>query len=335
MNYRFQRTRALLVSAMLLGVVAGVLYFKRSSQEASPESTLAGSPAPSSGQVVSAGQPLLLNSGQGVPAIAAVRHVSLAGKLARLSQDAVLRQVEIDQLAAQIPDSQLERTLEEIWDISREGPALELSHLLVRRWAEKMPGLAASWLLHKPDGQQRYELSLAVAVVWGKQQPELAADWVRQWPAEEKEAGLLAVAYEAARTAPREALTLASELGPSEARDGLIAQAAGEWAATDTKTPVTWVAQMPPSPLRDQIIASLSLAISESDPEAAAALAIESLPPGKQQNDAVIGIVQRWAQKDRERTAEWVAAFPEGELRETALANLTSLAKPLNFGQAK
>jgi hypothetical protein len=63
----------------------------------------------------------------------------------------------------------------------------------------------------------------------------------------------------------------------------------------------------------------------ETDPVAAATLVLNALPPGKEQDDAVVGIVQRWAQSAPEQVSVWVAEFPEGPLREVALENVAKL----------
>lgn len=251
--------------------------------------------------------------------------LSLLDRLAKLSKDPIERQKELDLLLAQIPDAELERSLESIWDASETGAAHDLSIQLLRRWGAAMPGVASSWLAHKQAGVLRDEASLALATTWANGKTDEAAAWVRTWPEEKREAGLLAVAYEAVRKSPTNALWLAMELPATELRDQLIEHAVREWASRDSESPLTWAAQMGATPLRDQVIAGLSLAISETDPAKAAALAIETLPEGRKQEDVVVGIVQRWVQKEPEQAAEWVAQFPAGRLRETAVENLVNL----------
>jgi len=59
-------------------------------------------------------------------------------------------------------------------------------------------------------------------------------------------------------------------------------------------------------------------------------MAITSLPGGKTQEDVLVGIVQRWTQKDPATAAAWVARFPEGALRSAAVENLVKLWVPQN-----
>lgn len=256
---------------------------------------------------------------------ATVEEPSLLQKLAALSADPIERQKQLDAIAAQIPDSQLERALDSIWAAAESGPARDLSMQLLRRWGAAMPEVAAAWLAHKPPGGVHEEASLALATTWAKGKSDDAAAWVRTWPEEKRPAGLLAVAYEAARNSPTNALWLAAELPAAQPRDELIEHAVREWASRDSETALSWAAQMGATPLRDQVIASLSLALSDKDPAKAAALALETLPEGRKKEDVVVGIVQRWAQTEPERTAEWVEQFPEIRLRNAAVENLVRL----------
>lgn len=102
-------------------------------------------------------------------------------------------------------------------------------------------------------------------------------------------------------------------------------RAASEWAATDPESAVAWAHQIADPTLRDSVLAGVAAAWGDADPVAAATLAAKGLPPGRQQADAVIAIVQRWAQTDPQAAAQWVAEFPESTLRATALDNLANL----------
>jgi hypothetical protein len=178
---------------------------------------------------------------------------------------------------------------------------------------------------HKPEGPFQREASRSVAIGWANQNLSEAANWVRGWPEDQKETGLLAVAYEAVRTSPKDALWLASELKPTASRDSLITHAVREWAAQDPEAPLAWAEKMESSSLKDQVYASAALSLSETDPTAAANLAVEKVQPGGRQDDTVVSIVQRWAQSDPEHAADWVAKFPEGRMGNAAIENLVQI----------
>ncbi|HEY0548666.1 MAG TPA: hypothetical protein VGF13_03635, partial [Verrucomicrobiae bacterium] len=136
---------------------------------------------------------------------------------------------------------------------------------------------------------------------------------------------MLTLAYELNRDNPNAALALAAELPESQNRDEFIVQSAGSWGALAFKESVEWAGQLPEESLRHRVLGAIAAAMAESDPFAAAKLAVESLPAGREQDDAIVGIVQRWVQNSPEQAAAWVAAFPEGNLRETALEALVKL----------
>jgi hypothetical protein len=65
--------------------------------------------------------------------------------------------------------------------------------------------------------------------------------------------------------------------------------------------------------------------LSEADSIAAAELVLDSLPPGKAQDDVLVGVVQRWTQRDPVAAAEWVSRFPESAVRNSAMENVIKL----------
>jgi hypothetical protein len=204
------------------------------------------------------------------------------------------------------------------------GRALELR--LLRQWAGNDPQTAANWVSQLSLGSARPEGINAVAVVWANQNLSEAVQWMRQLPGEgERTDALVTAAYEAARTQPVEALKLASELPPSEPRNDLIIHAASQWAAQTPEAAAEWAGRITDSNLRQRVLAEVATAWGESDPVAAATLASQALSPGKPQSDAVVAVVQRWAPKQPAAAAAWVAEFPAGTLRDTALQELAKL----------
>jgi len=207
---------------------------------------------------------------------------------------------------------------------TRLGQALELR--LLRQWAGNEPQTAANWVSQLSPGTVRPEALNAVAIVWANQNLSEAVQWLRQLPGEgERTEALVTAAYEAARTQPVEALNLATDLPPGESRNDLIIHAASQWAAQAPAAAAEWASRIPDGNLREQVMAEVSTAWGETDPVAAATFATQSLAPGKPQSDAVVGVVQRWAPKQPAAAAAWVAEFPAGALRDTALEELAKL----------
>jgi len=171
-------------------------------------------------------------------------------------------------------------------------------------------------------------------------QPEVlnrvAGEPIHHLPAtNERDRALLDSIYEIARTKPVEALTWAMENAPATtAGDELIAHTAVQWAATDPQAASRWAEKVPDEELRAQLLTGIATAWGESDSLAAAELALRTLPAGRQQDDAVVGIVQRWVQTEPEAAATWVLDFPAGSLRETALENLVKIWADQDLPQA-
>ncbi len=245
--------------------------------------------------------------------------------LEALNPDTVRRQPEIDKLVKEMSTADRVHALEQLWTENATGARRELTGELLRKWAEEMPQAAAEWIAAKPSGELQRDGARSVAILWADHSVAEAATWVRSWPDEQKDAGLLAVGYEAARTSPKDALWLASELSPSPARDGLIGQAVREWTSHDPEAPLAWAEKIENSTLREQVFAGAAISLSDTDPAAAADLALQKLPPGGRQDDTVVSIVQRWAQVQPAEAADWVAQFPPGRLRESAVENLVQL----------
>ena len=212
------------------------------------------------------------------------------------------------------------------------GRALELR--LLRQWAGNDPQAAANWVSRIPtEGSARPHAINAVASVWANQDLAGATAWVNQLPEDDRPGGLLSVAYEAARTEPTAALNLAAGLPAGQSQEDLVVHAARQWASQDPKGAADWAGQITEEGLRDRVLGAVATEWGERDPAAAATLAIKSMAPGKPQDDAVVGIVQRWVQKEPAEAAAWVTAFPEGPLQDAAMKNLLHLWADQNWQQ--
>jgi hypothetical protein len=203
-----------------------------------------------------------------------------------------------------------------------DAASVELQQLLLRRWAANDPWAAAGWASTFADPAVRMESVQQVALVWGQTDLTQAIKWMQQLPEEQRQSVCLALAYEAARTDPQTALTLAADLPASRANIDLITHAAAQWAVSDPAAAAQWAGQVTEVSLRNEVLSSIATEWGETDPVAAANLALKSISAGKAQDDAVIGIVQRWAQLDPQSAARWILTFPEGDFQSAAIENL-------------
>jgi hypothetical protein len=233
----------------------------------------------------------------------------------------------VSEAAREIPDEEIAALLKEHG--SRIHP--ELRAELLQRWMGNDPAAGAAWASSFATSHpEQIEILPGVAALWANQDLSSAVAWGRTLSDETQRAKVLvAIGYEAARQDPKEALRLASDLAPGEERDGLIVHAAAEWATAGTpESVVEWAKLISDVSIRERVLSAVAATWGDENPVAAANLAIQALPPGPSQDNAVMGILQRWAQKDPAAAAAWVKRFPEGPLRDTALENLVKLSAP-------
>jgi hypothetical protein len=210
--------------------------------------------------------------------------------------------------------------LEYLLKSDRSDMATELSHLLIRKWADENPESVARWL---QLSHQSTDGIADLAVEWANNNLTNAVIWAQSLPDEaDRQNALENVVNETVRTQPLVALQMAVSLPPDAMRDDLIRRAAMEWACSDGAEAVAWAEQIPDSPLRSQVLASEAVSWSKQNPVQAADLALTELPAGRLQDDTVISIIQRWSQSQPEAAASWVEQFPNSPLREAAVQNL-------------
>jgi len=252
----------------------------------------------------------------------------LANALAAIQSenDSQKREEMLAALVGQITAADIQATLNELQRLGQGDLIGDLSLRLVRRWAENDGRAAAAWVEQLSAGPAREGALSGVAIEWANTGLDDASAWASQLadPAE-RDLALMAVANEAIRSEPVKALNIALEQPPSAQRDDLIRHAAMEWALHDGKSTANWARKIANAPLRDQVLAGIAMAWSESDPYSAATLAVQDISAGRPQSDAVIGIIQRWTQRQPDEAIAWVKQFPPGELKQTAIENIASL----------
>jgi hypothetical protein len=270
--------------------------------------------------------------GSGGPATAASRQSPFRRNFtARLAEiravpDPAAREELLDRLAESIAIDDIAKALAFLGDRETSELTAPLSVQLLRRWTEASPAAAAAWVGARASGASRQDEIAAVALVWADHALPEALAWVRALPdAAERNTGLIALAYEAARSAPMEAFRMAEALPDGGAKDDLIRHTARQWAVQDPQQAIKWASQVEDESFRQRLLVGIITAWADQEPAAAASAAANLLPPGRPQDDAVVGIVQRWAQSEPEQAAAWVADFPSGTLRDTAVEAVVKL----------
>jgi hypothetical protein len=207
------------------------------------------------------------------------------------------------------------------------GKAGELTVALLRQWAESDVEQAARWLATMPAGEVRQRAVKDVATLWANKDSAAAIRWIGQLPeGEERDGAVTRAAYEIVRTEPEVAMELAIRLPVSRDGDHLVQHIALQWAEKAPQGAAAWAEGLPDDDeLKERVQANIATAWGENDPVHAARYAVLSIKPGRALDDAVVAIVQRWVQQDPDAAAQWVDAFPEGALSETAAENILKL----------
>jgi hypothetical protein len=239
--------------------------------------------------------------------------------------DARLRELQKGGVAlSDIPDA-----LQFLQSLPDKPEIRELMVAMIRQWAESDGPSAARWAEGLSVGGARQECLKGVSLVWSNQDLDGTIQWAKRLPeGDEKNEVLRGVAYEAARTESLVAMKIAVELPASHENNALIQHATLQWTSESPEEAARWAGEIPEEALRDRVLSQVATVWGDSDPVAAATLAISKIAPGRAQEDAVIGIVQRWVQRDPEAVAAWVESFPNGALYETAAAIIAKPSSP-------
>jgi hypothetical protein len=227
---------------------------------------------------------------------------------------------------AKVADGDLGLALAVLTDPEFAASGKELRQRLLERWGAQDPRAATAWIGRMSAGEARDEAFADVARGWAARDAEGARTWALALSEPSaRDGALIQVGYELARTRPVEAMELAIAMQPTGRRDELLNYSATQWASQAPEEAVDWASQVSDEALRNRLLKDIFTEWGDGDPMAAATAAVKSMPAGREQNDTVVGIVQRWAQTEPKTAGAWVSAFPDGELRETAGRELITI----------
>jgi hypothetical protein len=150
-----------------------------------------------------------------------------------------------------------------------------------------------------------------------------ALEYVSKMPAgEERDDALQAVCFGLARTDPAKAVDLAQQLQvPPSVVENLVQQ----WAGSDMKDALIWANNQPAGDERDDMIHRIVLQFAAADPSDAIGLVQEQIPPGPNQDEALMTILNQWANKDLAAAAKWVESLPNNALKPRMVAELEGI----------
>ncbi|WP_265592974.1 hypothetical protein [Verrucomicrobium sp. BvORR034] len=106
------------------------------------------------------------------------------------------------------------------------------------------------------------------------------------------------------------------------------------WAQADLTSAYEWVQHHPTGSARDALMTRVAFVGAQSDPNAAAWLVAEEIPPGYIHEEAVVMVLHQWAIQDPASAAAWVNLFPDTPFRDRALRELEGVISHSRSGLA-
>jgi hypothetical protein len=242
---------------------------------------------------------------------------------ARQSPEEADRLERIQEVAVDMTNADLPPAL--CYLVTKKATALELDLALrlLERWSQLDPHAARDWVAGLPENPFRRQAANQVMVALAAENVNEALEWISQWTDEtDRREGRITLSYEASRKDPVGALGIALAEPADKERDEAVAVIGSRWAQRAPEAAAAWAKQIPDVALREKSISMIAFSWGYTNPSAAAALALGELPPGENQDRALIGIFEAYAKQDPQAARKWAEQFPEGALKKSALEHL-------------
>jgi hypothetical protein len=78
---------------------------------------------------------------------------------------------------------------------------------------------------------------------------------------------------------------------------------------------------------RDRLVTRIAFVRGQTNPQEAATLVTNLLPPGSARDEAIASVARQWAERDPNAATLWVQQLPAGPLRTDCLAAIASARK--------
>ena len=196
---------------------------------------------------------------------------------------------------------------------------------LLPAWAARAPREALDYADSLPDGPLRESILHRIIQTWGEKDSTAALDWIsKRVNAGERHSFAMAVCQQIARTDPVSAIAAAERTGVVRDNPDFIPYLVEVWADKDAPSALSWVRAQPEGEIRNEYMSKVVFKMAQGAKyDSAVKLALDEIPAGVQQDDALITIVNQWAQKDLESATVWVETFSiANPLRGRAFAEL-------------
>lgn len=196
---------------------------------------------------------------------------------------------------------------------------------LLPAWAARAPREALDYADALPDGPLRESILHRIIQGWSGKDSTAALDWIsHRTNAAERHSFTIAACLQIAKADPVSAIATAERTGVARDNRDFIPHLIDVWAGKDAPSALSWVRAQPEGETRNEYMSKVVFKMAQGAKyDNAVKLALDEIPAGVQQDDALITIVNQWAQKDLESATVWVETFSiANPLRGRAFAEL-------------
>ena len=106
---------------------------------------------------------------------------------------------------------------------------------------------------------------------------------------------------------------------------GLLTSLISQWALHDFDGAHAWIKTQETGAWRNDMLARLAFLRAQTDPLAAARLAVAEISPGPARDEAMISVLHQWARRDPETAKTWADSFQDDRLKTRALAEIQGI----------
>jgi hypothetical protein len=106
---------------------------------------------------------------------------------------------------------------------------------------------------------------------------------------------------------------------------GLLTSLITQWAIHDFDGAHAWIKTQETGDWRNDLLARLAYLRAQTDPLAAARLAVADISPGPARDEAMISVLHQWAKRDPETAKAWADSFRDDRLKTRALAEIQGI----------
>ena len=192
---------------------------------------------------------------------------------------------------------------------------------------------AAKALQRMGPGRSRNDAVDVIAGVWARKDIKEALKWANTLPAGfARETALNTIHFVWVHSDPVSAVDHVKELPAGDIKNALLTNIAGEWAASDPQAALRWANSLGDGPEKDLVIANIAEAWADSDPLAAAGFAFKL--SGDLKQNAVTGVISRWATQNPEAALNWAVKAGDHAIQSRAFPEVLNLWASVDASKA-